>query len=64
MYVSLLGISGALYLGIFEQPARKGFFRKLLTAEGAEQRDKKTAIIDRIGFNRERRAFCLHISMT
>jgi hypothetical protein len=26
MYASLLGISGALYLGVFEQPASTGFF--------------------------------------
>jgi hypothetical protein len=26
MYASLLRISGALYLGIFEQPANRGFF--------------------------------------
>jgi len=26
MYVSLLGISGALYLSVFEQPASRAFF--------------------------------------
>ncbi len=30
MYASLLGILGALYLGVFEQPASKGFFSDLL----------------------------------
>jgi len=30
MYASLLVISGALHLGIFEQPAKKGFFSNLL----------------------------------
>ncbi len=29
-YASLLRISGALYLGIFEQPAKDEFFSKLL----------------------------------
>jgi hypothetical protein len=30
MYASLLRISGALHLGIFEQPAKNDFFSKLL----------------------------------
>jgi hypothetical protein len=30
MYVSLLGISGALYLIVFEQPASSDFFNVLL----------------------------------
>jgi len=30
MYASLLGISDALYLGVFEQPVSKGFFGNLL----------------------------------
>jgi hypothetical protein len=30
MYASLLRISGALHLGIFEQPASRGFFSDLL----------------------------------
>jgi len=30
MYASLLGISGAFYLGVFEQPASKAFFSTLL----------------------------------
>jgi len=30
MYVSLLGISGALHLGIFQQPAQQGFFSNLI----------------------------------
>jgi hypothetical protein len=30
MYDSLLGISGALHLGIFDQPARRFFFSILL----------------------------------
>jgi len=33
MYAALLRISGALHLGIFEQPAENDFFRNLL--EGA-----------------------------
>jgi hypothetical protein len=34
---SLRGISGALHLGIFEQPAKSDFFSKLL---GIEQPDE------------------------
>jgi hypothetical protein len=30
MYASLLGISGALYLSVFEQPAIRVFFNTLL----------------------------------
>jgi hypothetical protein len=30
MYASLLSVSGALHLGIFEQPERNDFFSKLL----------------------------------
>jgi hypothetical protein len=33
MYVSLLGISGALYLSVFEQPASRVFFSILLERE-------------------------------
>jgi hypothetical protein len=29
MYVSLLGVSGALYLSVFEQPASRVFFNNL-----------------------------------
>ena len=32
MYDSLLGISGALHLGIFDQPARQLFFSILLAS--------------------------------
>jgi len=33
MYFSFLGISGALHLGIFQQPAQQGFFSNLLECE-------------------------------
>jgi len=32
MYVSLLGMSGALHLDIFDQPAQRVFFRNLLVS--------------------------------
>ena len=38
MYVSFLGISGALHLAVFEQPLEQEFFSNLLKA----QRDKGT----------------------
>jgi hypothetical protein len=30
MYASLFGISGALYLSVFEQPVSRAFFKNLL----------------------------------
>jgi len=33
MYVSFLGISGALHLAVFEQPAEQVFFSNLLIGE-------------------------------
>jgi hypothetical protein len=33
MYASFLGISGALYLDLFEQPVINEFFRKLLISK-------------------------------
>jgi len=30
MYASLLGVSGALYLNVFEQPTNRDFFSSLL----------------------------------
>jgi hypothetical protein len=32
MYASLVGISGALYLGVFEQPVSRVFFRNPLVS--------------------------------
>jgi hypothetical protein len=34
LYVSLLGISGAFYPGVFEQPAIRAFFSNLLDKPG------------------------------
>jgi hypothetical protein len=36
LYVSLLGISGALYLSIFQQPASRVFFSILLVSKAQE----------------------------
>jgi hypothetical protein len=40
MYVSFLGISGALYLSVFEQPASRVFFGILIGA-GSLVRDEE-----------------------
>jgi hypothetical protein len=39
-YASLLGISGALHLGIFEQPGGDHFFSNLLVKGGQEDRNR------------------------
>jgi hypothetical protein len=44
MYVSLLGISGALYLSVFEQPESRTLFSTLL-------KDKK--VFDKVDSKRE-----------
>jgi hypothetical protein len=41
MYVSLLGISGALYLSVFEQLASKVFFGPQLVVLGLVSRDSQ-----------------------
>ena len=46
MYVSFLGLSGALHLVVFEQPVQQEFFSNLLLclscAEGTDYIEKRT----------------------
>ena len=46
-YVSFLRISGALHLGIFEQPVKNDFYRKLLVLIGGRRDATEDQGVDR-----------------
>jgi hypothetical protein len=46
-YASLVTISRALHLAIFEQPAKSDFFRKLLAQEAETRRVGARAVLNR-----------------